>query len=216
MLVPSGIHAKYRIFRNAESPCNPRFSRAFNPKITHSIPRRPIFFNASTPGEIDAAFVAITRERMDALFIGGEAFFSSRGVQLAPAARAWSCPSLRFPGRVVPSVPDARPHESIFCVNPTQRRATPQRQPGYRRSVDYCMTIASQPLETLACKPVSVACEPSLWPLLAGAPGNGFRTPETERPKTASEQPFFLAETGSRPMRPRKIAGIRRKTGNLK
>jgi ABC-type uncharacterized transport system substrate-binding protein len=45
-----------------------------------------VFFNASTPGEIDAAFVAIARERMDALFIGGEAFFSSRGVQLATLA----------------------------------------------------------------------------------------------------------------------------------
>src|SRR5436190_22167374 len=45
-----------------------------------------VFFNASTPGEIDAAFVAIARERADALFIGGEAFFSSRGVQLATLA----------------------------------------------------------------------------------------------------------------------------------
>jgi hypothetical protein len=32
MLVPSGTHAKYRTSRNAESPCNPRYSRAFNPK----------------------------------------------------------------------------------------------------------------------------------------------------------------------------------------
>jgi hypothetical protein len=41
MLVPSGIHAKYPIPRNAESLRNPRFSRAFTSKITHSIPRRP-------------------------------------------------------------------------------------------------------------------------------------------------------------------------------
>ena len=41
MLVPSGIHAKYPIPRNAESLRNPRFSRAFSSKITHSIPRRP-------------------------------------------------------------------------------------------------------------------------------------------------------------------------------
>ena len=41
MLVPSGIHAKYPIPRNAESFRNPRFSRAFTSKITHSIPRRP-------------------------------------------------------------------------------------------------------------------------------------------------------------------------------
>jgi hypothetical protein len=41
MLVPSGFHAKYPIPRNAESLRNPRFSRAFTSKITHSIPRRP-------------------------------------------------------------------------------------------------------------------------------------------------------------------------------
>ena len=46
MLVPSGIHAKYPIPRNAESLRNPRFSRAFTSKITHSIPRRP---NCKTP-----------------------------------------------------------------------------------------------------------------------------------------------------------------------
>ena len=41
MLVPSGIHAKYPIPRNAEPLRNPRFSRTFTSKITHSIPRRP-------------------------------------------------------------------------------------------------------------------------------------------------------------------------------
>jgi hypothetical protein len=48
------------------------------------------------------------------------------------------------------------------------------------------------PLETLACKPVSVACEPSLWPLLPRAPGNGFRTPETEGPKLPLSGPSSL------------------------
>src|ERR1700736_1600290 len=41
MLVPSRIHAKYQLRQNAESPCNPQLCRVFNPKITHSIPRRP-------------------------------------------------------------------------------------------------------------------------------------------------------------------------------
>jgi hypothetical protein len=43
MLVPSGIHAKYSISRNAESSCNPRlaFLALSTQKITHSIPRRP-------------------------------------------------------------------------------------------------------------------------------------------------------------------------------
>jgi putative ABC transport system substrate-binding protein len=42
-----------------------------------------LFFNASTPAEIDAAFAAFGRERADALFIGGDALFYSRRVQLA-------------------------------------------------------------------------------------------------------------------------------------
>ena len=45
-----------------------------------------LFFNASTPREIDAAFAAFGRERADALFIAGDGFFYSRGVQLATLA----------------------------------------------------------------------------------------------------------------------------------
>ena len=39
--------------------------------------------NASTIGEIDAAFATLARERPDALFVAGDAFFVSRRVQLA-------------------------------------------------------------------------------------------------------------------------------------
>ena len=39
--------------------------------------------NASTIGEIDAAFATLARERADALFVAGDAFFFSRRVQLA-------------------------------------------------------------------------------------------------------------------------------------
>ena len=39
--------------------------------------------NASTIGEIDAAFDALARERVDALFVASDAFFNSRGVQFA-------------------------------------------------------------------------------------------------------------------------------------
>src|SRR6516225_5006447 len=45
-----------------------------------------LFFNASTPREIDAAFTAFVHERADALFIAGDALFSSRRVQLATLA----------------------------------------------------------------------------------------------------------------------------------
>jgi len=45
-----------------------------------------LFFNASTAGEIDGAFAAFVRERADALFIGGDAFYVSRRVQIANLA----------------------------------------------------------------------------------------------------------------------------------
>jgi putative ABC transport system substrate-binding protein len=40
-------------------------------------------FNAMTIGEIDAVFATFARERPDALFVAGDAFLGSRGVQLA-------------------------------------------------------------------------------------------------------------------------------------
>jgi putative ABC transport system substrate-binding protein len=43
-------------------------------------------FNASTSGGIDAAFANFVRERPDALFVGGDAFFNGRRVQLVNAA----------------------------------------------------------------------------------------------------------------------------------
>src|SRR5215510_7465004 len=39
--------------------------------------------NATTIGEIDAAFATLERERPDALFVAGDAFFISRAVQFA-------------------------------------------------------------------------------------------------------------------------------------
>jgi putative ABC transport system substrate-binding protein len=42
--------------------------------------------NAATSGEIDAAFAAFARERADALFVAGDAFFTSRSVQFATLA----------------------------------------------------------------------------------------------------------------------------------
>ena len=45
-----------------------------------------LFFNASTPKEIDAAFAAFAREKPDALFIGGDSYFVARQTQLATLA----------------------------------------------------------------------------------------------------------------------------------
>jgi len=49
--------------------------------------------NASTSREIVAAFAILERERSDALFVGGDAFFNSRRVQLAHLATRYAVPA---------------------------------------------------------------------------------------------------------------------------
>ena len=49
--------------------------------------------NASTSREIDAAFATLVRERPDALFVGPDAFFNSRRVQLATLAARHAVPA---------------------------------------------------------------------------------------------------------------------------
>jgi putative tryptophan/tyrosine transport system substrate-binding protein len=49
--------------------------------------------NATSSREIDAAFVAIEEERLDALFVAPDAFFAGRGVQLATLAARARIPS---------------------------------------------------------------------------------------------------------------------------
>jgi len=51
-------------------------------------------FNARTNREIDAAFAALVRERPDTLFIGNDAFFNSRRVQLALLAGRLGVPAI--------------------------------------------------------------------------------------------------------------------------
>ena len=55
-------------------------------EAAHALGLEMLFLNASTPAEIDAAFAALARERTEALFIAGDAFFTSRAVQLATLA----------------------------------------------------------------------------------------------------------------------------------
>jgi putative tryptophan/tyrosine transport system substrate-binding protein len=52
-----------------------------------------LVLNASTSGEIDAAFATISRERSEALFVAPDAFFASRRVQLAILAAREKIPA---------------------------------------------------------------------------------------------------------------------------
>jgi putative ABC transport system substrate-binding protein len=49
--------------------------------------------NASTSGEIDAAFTTLVRDRPDALFVGSDAFFNNRRVQLVHLASRHAVPA---------------------------------------------------------------------------------------------------------------------------
>jgi putative ABC transport system substrate-binding protein len=50
--------------------------------------------NASTSREIDAAFATLVRERPDALFVGNDAFFNARRVQLVLLAERHGLPAI--------------------------------------------------------------------------------------------------------------------------
>src|SRR5262245_8742801 len=50
-------------------------------------------FNAGTSREIDDAFANLVRQRSDAVFVGGDAFLTSRRVQLATLAARYMVPS---------------------------------------------------------------------------------------------------------------------------
>jgi len=50
-------------------------------------------FNASTSGEIDAAFKALVRERPDALFVAGDSIYTSRRIQLVNLAARYALPA---------------------------------------------------------------------------------------------------------------------------
>ena len=59
--------------------------------------------NASTIGEINAAFAALARERAEALFVPGGAFFSSRRAQLVTLAARDRIPAAYPEGRAYPA-----------------------------------------------------------------------------------------------------------------
>ena len=67
-------------------------------KAAHDLGLDVLFFKASTSAEIDAAFTAMARERVDALFIGGDSFFLGRRVQFATLAIRDRLPA-SFPAR---------------------------------------------------------------------------------------------------------------------
>jgi putative ABC transport system substrate-binding protein len=65
-------------------------------EITPGLGLELLFFSASTPAEIDAAFAAIAGARADALFVAPDAFFTSRRTQFAALATRDRLPTSTF------------------------------------------------------------------------------------------------------------------------
>ena len=79
--VPKAV--RVALFINpANGPSAESTSRAVQ-EAAHTIGLQIQILNASTIGEIDAAFATIAHDRPDALFVAGDSFFMSRRVQFA-------------------------------------------------------------------------------------------------------------------------------------
>ena len=64
------------------------------PEAARAIGLQIQVLNASTSSEIEAAFATLVRERADALFVAGDAFFTSRRVQFATLAVRHAIPAI--------------------------------------------------------------------------------------------------------------------------
>ena len=80
-LVPKAV--RVAVLLNPANASTTVFSLRFVQEIAPTIGLQIQILNATTIGEIDAAFATLERERPDALFVAGDAFFASRAVQFA-------------------------------------------------------------------------------------------------------------------------------------
>jgi putative ABC transport system substrate-binding protein len=80
-LVPKAV--RVAVFVNPANASNAENTLREVQKVARAIGLQIQVVNASTSGEIDAAFAALARTRPDALFVAGEGLFLSRRVQLA-------------------------------------------------------------------------------------------------------------------------------------
>jgi putative ABC transport system substrate-binding protein len=78
-LVPKAVRVAVLINRTNDSSAEPTLREV--QKAAPTIGLQIQVVNATTIGEIDAAFAALARDRPDALFVAADAFFFSRAVQ---------------------------------------------------------------------------------------------------------------------------------------
>jgi putative ABC transport system substrate-binding protein len=93
-LLPKAV--RYAVLLN---PANPATAGATSKALREAAPGlglELIFFDASTPAEVDTAFAAIAGSRADALFVAPDAFFTSHATQFAALATRDLIPTSTF------------------------------------------------------------------------------------------------------------------------
>jgi putative tryptophan/tyrosine transport system substrate-binding protein len=90
-LVPKAVRVAVLV-----NPANTKIAESYLREVQDAAPALGLqiqILNASTIGEIDAAFATLARERPDALFVTGDAFFVSRRGQLVTLAAVDKIPA---------------------------------------------------------------------------------------------------------------------------
>jgi putative tryptophan/tyrosine transport system substrate-binding protein len=90
-LVPTA--ARLAVLVNPANPTNTSSVLADVEPAARALGLQLQIYNASTSGEIDAAFAALVRERPDALFLASDGLFSTRRVQLISLAARHALPA---------------------------------------------------------------------------------------------------------------------------
>jgi putative tryptophan/tyrosine transport system substrate-binding protein len=93
-LLPKAV--RFAVLVNPANPSTTEATLAALKQAAPSLGLELLFFNASTPSEIDAAFAAIAKERIDALFVGPDGFFVSSSRQFAALATRDRLPASAF------------------------------------------------------------------------------------------------------------------------
>jgi putative ABC transport system substrate-binding protein len=90
-LVPKAVHIA--VLLNPSNPANAETTLLNVQEAARGLGLQLRVLNATGSREIDAAFLVIEQEKLDALFVAPDAFFAGRGVQLATLAARARIPS---------------------------------------------------------------------------------------------------------------------------
>ena len=90
-LVPKA--ARVAVLVNPTNAPNTETALREMPEMARVLSLQTMVLNASTVGEIDEAFASLVRERADALYIGSDAFFDTRRLQIALLAARNAIPT---------------------------------------------------------------------------------------------------------------------------